>query len=60
MEEAGHTAVVSSPCCGNDDSDLAAVPRRAAGGRTAPPVYWMINVLNQTKGAESILGRFDG
>jgi len=23
MEEAGHTAVVPYPCCGNDGSDLA-------------------------------------
>jgi hypothetical protein len=39
---------------------MLTVSRRAAGGRTTPPVYWMIRALNSTKNAESIPGRPDG
>ena len=36
------------------------VPRRAAGGRTTPPVYWMTKALDKTKNAGPISGRPDG
>ena len=67
MKEAGHTAVVPPPCCGNDDHDnqpgAVKMPtdnqegnRRPHGAANLPE----ISNLNQTKNAESISGRPGG
>jgi len=37
---------LTMPSCNPGVVKKLIMPRRATGGRTAPPVYWMINALN--------------